>query len=546
MAVLVAAVLMISSFTLTAFADPDANDNNTITITIDAAGTPDQDNTNETYTAYKILDVTKIGTLSDPVTTDDNVNSDIPNSSTGYAYSIDTTNKWFTVLTTQKTGYSVTKNDSTGVYSTTYFTLTPVAGSSTKYNVELKDGVGRTVDNAKLIAKFLADSIPENPDSISLSPSTATQVDAGYYLITSSLGENFVLATSSMTITEKNDYPSVDKKVLDLDDSNTPATSTTASVGQDVTFRIPFTVPNSANQKVVLLDTMSAGLTLVKNSFVIKIGDAPIDPENFTVTYKYNLSPTPKTGDAITKAQTAAVDAENAGVVPAGKTFIVELKENYVKTLNADTDFVLTYNAELNQGASIIGTDRNPNTVSLKYSNFQTADVTAYVDTYKVELQKTDGTNPLLGAKFALYKVNGGTVAANPVKLHRGTANSENGNEVYRVADSVQLAGTEGTDYTTEIDLTTYATAIIEGLGNGDYIFREIQTPNGYLSQEQDKSFTINKANLTGENKQTVVNRTTAMMPNTGGMGTTVLYIVGGMLVILAGAYLFFSRKRTA
>ena len=35
-------------------------------------------------------------------------------------------------------------------------------------------------------------------------------------------------------------------------------------------------------------------------------------------------------------------------------------------------------------------------------------------------------------------------------------------------------------------------------------------------------------------------------LPSTGGMGTTVLYIVGGMLVILAGAYLFFSRKRTA
>ena len=43
-----------------------------------------------------------------------------------------------------------------------------------------------------------------------------------------------------------------------------------------------------------------------------------------------------------------------------------------------------------------------------------------------------------------------------------------------------------------------------------------------------------------------IINKSGAELPSTGGMGTTVLYIVGGMLVILAGAYLFFSKKRTA
>jgi LPXTG-motif cell wall-anchored protein len=69
---------------------------------------------------------------------------------------------------------------------------------------------------------------------------------------------------------------------------------------------------------------------------------------------------------------------------------------------------------------------------------------------------------------------------------------------------------------------------------------------NAKITAIDEKASNTYDSGAEGQGGVLVINRTTSELPSTGGMGTTVLYIVGGMLVILAGAYLFFSRKRTA
>ena len=215
----------------------------------------------------------------------------------------------------------------------------------------------------------------------------------------------------------------------------------------------------------------------------------------------------------------------------------------------------MTYTATLNEGATIGGAG-NPNTVKLEYSNNpnqggegdtgKTPENKVTVFTFQLNIDKKDEKNqPLKGAGFTLYKYD---------------ADAE-GEE----ADKWSLVGTEIKGE----DLTSFTW---EGLDAGRYKLVESTTPNGYNTME-DIEFTITAdlsnepASVTALNvavtenpnlaeqpvmstdrdsgtiSSTVVNESGAQLPSTGGIGTTIFYVVGGVLVVGGGVLLVAKRR---
>ncbi len=164
------------------------------------------------------------------------------------------------------------------------------------------------------------------------------------------------------------------------------------------------------------------------------------------------------------------------------------------------------------------------------------------VFTYQLTVAKTDGSNPLTGAEFTLYKKGAGITGATP---------SVAGYDDYHLVKEITTAGI--TDF------------VFTGLDDGEYLLVETKTPAGYNTVEPIK-FEITATHevlsdnpaLTGvdvdngafaENgisggiTTTVVNEAGTVLPSTGGMGTTIFYVVGGALVIVAGVLLVTKRR---
>ena len=431
--------------------------------TINAPGETagDQNAATETYTAYKIFDVT---------TTADGK---------GYSYTLSADSAWKSVLISDEQ---------------TWFDLT-MSADGTVYNVALKTGVENNETTAKAVAQHLLNNKPSGVKDITIS-SDGTKVDNGYYLIESSVGANLVLATynKDVNIEEKNTYPSLAKGV----DQNT------ASIGDVRTFTITVTVPESVDKEVVVYDKMSEGLDFGEITSV-KVGEDSV--EN-------------------TQDTTAITDY----------TFKVTFNADDVKGKTV----VITYTATLNKDAAIYGeTESNKNEAWLTYSNFTSEKDEEKINTFKFDLVKTDngGTgetkvyNVLTGAEFELYADDKGTTLINLVKEEDG---------VYRVDKNATSSA--------KIEAGNVE---IKGLADGTYYLKETKAPAGYNKVSNLIQVTINGKNeeatvsngiYTSGGVQ-VVNETGTVLPSTGGMGTTIFYVIGSILVIGA-AVLLVTRKR--
>ena len=143
---------------------------------------------------------------------------------------------------------------------------------------------------------------------------------------------------------------------------------------------------------------------------------------------------------------------------------------------------------------------------------------------------------PLSGAVFILSKNNKGEA---PIAL------ISEGNNVYRVAKA------DETNTVTEITTDSTGKFTIKGLDSDTYYLIEKTAPAGYNTLKEPVTITINsdgKVNVTTENPNgvdtvKVLNQTGTELPSTGGMGTTIFYVLGG--VLMAGAFvLLVVRKR--
>lgn len=334
---------------------------------------------------------------------------------------------------------------------------------------------------------------------------TISNLKLGYYLVDSSLGTVCSLTTTKPTdtITDKNIVPSIEKKVQE---GNTYGTSNDATIGDTVYFQTTITTRVGARNYVVH-DKMDDGLTFGSVTG-ITLNETNVDAGNYTV----DTSPTDDC------------------------TFEVRFKQTFLDNLKTDDKIVISYTATLNEKADV--TNGENNTTNLTFGdNNETEWDTTITRTYSFDLVKTKDDNTLLtGAKFKLYdaETNGNEIAL--VK--------ESDDGVYRVALKEGETGVE-------IDA---GKVTIKGLDSDTYWLEETQQPAGYNKLSGRIEVKIDKANLTATMSATdsntwsnggvhVINYTGSQLPGTGGMGTTIFYVLGGALM-LGAVVLFITKKR--
>ena len=347
-------------------------------------------------------------------------------------------------------------------------------------------------------------------------------LDLGYYLVDTTLGTLCSINTTNpeAEITEKNSVPTIDKEVKE-DSDNKYGKENTAQIGDTVEFRTTVHAKKGA-AGYVIHDEMSDGLTLNRDS--VKVADAA-EGTDYTVAF-----------DVVHKD-----DENNKEKITSICDFEITFTKAYLDKITEDTDIIVTYSAILNDKA-VISTDANTNKTKLDYgdnSGSSTEWAETETKTFKFDLVKTNSDNEILnGAKFELYDAQTG---GNKIALVKEADGS------YRIAtaDEKKVEGFESA-------VIEAGSVTAKGLdADTAYWIEEIQQPEGYNKLAERVAVNMGDANLTAtiENgKWTaggvhVVNNTGAELPSTGGIGTTIFYIVGAVLVLGASVLLVTKRR---
>ncbi len=333
-------------------------------------------------------------------------------------------------------------------------------------------------------------------------------LDLGYYAVDTSLGAICSLTNTNSTATtvEKNEGPSIEKNIVE---GNNLVDANNVSIGDTVTYQAKIHIGKGL-KGYVMHDTMSAGLTYVGVTSV-KVDGTDVENEN----------------NAAYTVKTAELDD--------GCTFEIVFEDTFTNA-NAEKDVYVVYTATLNSNA-VIGTTGNSNTVELEYTNETnvetTPEDTVITYTTKITVNKVNGEGtPLKGAGFTLYDATNNAI---------------------------------GTELKGE-NMTTFEWT---GLKEGTYTIRETTVPDGYNKADDvtvvitcTEPTKVNAATDTAEwtatvggtadtltngvYTTTIQNTTGSLLPETGGIGTTIFYIVGGLLVVGAAIVLISRRKSSA
>ena len=341
---------------------------------------------------------------------------------------------------------------------------------------------------------------------------TFSNLKLGYYLVDSSLGALCSLNTTNPNakIEEKNGQPTIEKKVKNGD---TWDTTNDAKIGDTVEFKVEVKVEAGA-QNYVVTDTMDNGLSFISNS--VKINGEALNDNTASLALKQ------KDGDP---------------------TFTLTFDDNYVAGKVGET-IIVTYAATLNKDAVVAG---NKNSATLHYGNKQTVNKETTTYTHEFDLVKVDGTanengthTLLNGAEFKLYETKASDTALRFVKNADGS---------YRVALDTENGGNV-TD-----TIVVNGKVHISGLDKVNYWLDETHAPAGYnkLTERQEVKLREGSQNATLETGATtwaegnggvvVENNAGTVLPGTGGMGTTLFYVIGGGLMV-AAVVLLVTKKR--
>lgn len=415
--------------------------------------------------------------------------------------------------------------------------VTPFEFHGSNEAAKIAEGLteSNAVEFSKEAAKHLKQPTASGSSSIEVS-------EAGYYLIkdkdNSLTGKDGKAYTAYIlkvikdeTVKPKADVPSVIKKVKDTNDTTGETTDWQDSADYDFGDKVPFqltaTLPKINFDKyqtyyLEFSDTLSKGLSYDENSLVVKVGDRTLTTSEYTIS-------TTKDSEGNTKLSVVITDVKALGGTAGGKVTV-----DYTATLTTD---------------AVIGAKGNPNEVELIYSNNpnengtgkprdtgKTPKDTVIVFTYKTIVNKVDQNNqPLTGAEFTLFK-----------KMKDGTEK----------AVSV-VKNDAGTQFT------------FKGLDDGEYVLKETVTPAGYNTikpitfkvvathdVESDAPKLTNLSGVAASGQITftadkdagslttqVENKKGSILPSTGSIGTTVLYVAGSVLVVAAGILLV-TKKR--
>ncbi len=468
----------------------------------------------ESYAVYQLLDLTYATDSQSNVT---------------YSYTIDSTNDWYDFFT---------KGD-----GAKYVTITTTSGG-VNYVTWNSTTYGTTEDYAAFAQAALSYADTNGISATASDTAIATTLtfsglDLGYYLVTSSIGSVLTLNSTApnATVEDKNGKPTIEKEVSDAEDGTYDSVST-AGITDTVYFKTTLTGIDDATS-LTLHDSLGAGFTYVGVTKVELYEDeddtqpATLDATEYTVT-----TPGTESNDACTFEVNFDALLSETGA-----------SSNYVTKVTSDKAYlVVYYTATVNSNAVIGNTTGNLNTTWANTgSSYVTAEV--YTTTYVYELYvykyTTDNGNKvaLEGAEFILYY------------------EDSNGDTQYAMVSSGVLTGWT----TTLSEATTLVTDSngfihIEGLNVGEYVLEETKAPDGYallsdttvdvkISADDTtyaESVTPSETVTYGINDVsavTIENSTSSAMPSTGGIGTTIFYVVGGILVVGA-IILLITKKR--
>ena len=484
LASLLLALVMVFALAVTAFASETVTPPTTGSITVD------NPRAGQEYKAYKIFDVVYDAAKKH------------------YSYTIKGTSEWFeTVKAYAKIANSgLTLTEVRGTTPTTYVVTTTDTFSAPEFAAALKNGLTETIKGTPLTA-----GTGNKP--------TATGLALGYYFVTSSTGALCSLDTTNpdVTIYDKNDMP-FEKEV------NTPS----ADVGQTVTFTITGKVPEHTiftDYTYEITDTMSEGLTFNRDSLTVEVGSADVTANTGKCTITY--------------------DAETAP-----NTFKVTI---LVKNCTVGDDIVVTYNATVNEKAIAVVSE---NKAELTYSNNPTDSesktttppeiVKVYTSKIVIDKYEKGATDTKLeGAEFVLCRK-----APNDEPQFAAVLNDiQNANQKaiqiqYYKWDKTTKAVTwvDGIDAATKVTTNANGKAFFEGLADGEYLLVETKAPAGYNRMTTGQIVEV-KGGTDLSVTAKVENQAGTLLPSTGGVGTTVFYVLGAVLV-LGAVVLLVTKKR--
>lgn len=371
----------------------------------------------------------------------------------------------------------------------------------------------------------------------------------GYYLVKdiAVTGENdaytsYILAVvSNVTVEPKGSLPTVTKQVADINDSTNTARdgwhdSADHDIGDAVEFQMIGTLPSNYSEyssyKYIVHDKMDAGLSFNKESVKVLVDGVQIN-EGYTVVT-----------EGITDGCSFHIQFDNLKAIAA---------------VTATSHIVVDYTARLNENAGLGNNGANKNTVQLEYSNDpydaahtgKTVADTVKVFTYQLVLEKVDKNyQDLTGAAFKVekYEKEEGKwiTLGDPTLSNDASTFTFKGVDAgfYRVTETQTPAG-----YNSIAPFILYidATHQIEDAADPQLLTLSsgLTNENGdALASTSDQSFGTAKV-AEGSVPVIIINSAGATLPETGGIGTTIFYVIGAVLVIGAATVLV-SKKRGA
>ena len=394
---------------------------------------------------------------------------------------------------------------------------TYVSFDSQGYVTWVKDA--KAADFAKaakgqLSGKTVAGSVTPTADG----SATISNLKLGYYLVDSTVGALCELNTTnpSVEITDKNTKPTIEKKVQEDSDESWGDVND-ADIGQTVNFKSTISAKPGARNYVVH-DKMDAALKF-DSVTSITAGDTTL-----------------AAGEDYTVVTTGLND---------GCTFHIVFTQTYLDSITADTNIVINYTAKLTSNA-VAGTGY-VNETWLDYGDKQhTEHDTTTTYTWKLPIYKyhMDGEakKALAGAEFILYK------------------GSEENRDYAKVTEGKLTGWTKEKAEATKLVSGDDGMIAVEGLDADTYYLEETKAPGGYnklagpVKVEISHTVIDEGAHMTNTLKQdgTVVakveieNKSGTELPSTGGIGTTIFYVLGSILVIGAVVLLIAKKRMSA
>lgn len=428
--------------------------------------------------------------------------------------------------------------------------LKEVTGKSTGAEiVKYLDGIK---DNATAVREF-ADKVYAKVKTMDVDYTAANgvfaEVDQGYYLIAQTkIGTNeayslVMLGTAgknNLTITPKTGVPTFEKKIKEKNDSTGVESGWQDASDYDIGDKVPFKLTGTVSDKYgnyktyyyAFHDKMDDTLEFNADSVVVKIDGKEVAKEKYTLNTK--------TTD--------------------GCTFEVVFNDLKTVSPTKPENVTVEYTATLKDSAKL-GSVGNFNKGKLEFNNNpyyegegkpETPSETPWdevvVFTYKLIANKTDGQgDALAGAGFTLYKFNKDTddyVKVKEIEAGETTKFEFTGADAgkYKLVETTVPDGyNKADDLVFEVKGTYEAVNKTDPLKAPTLTKLEILDENGKSITGEDKVFTTNLA--AGTATTNIKNLTGSELPSTGGMGTTVLYAAGTLMILAAAAFLVMKKK---